>query len=93
MIGVVQFGCGDNGPGIPESEREQLFEPGGTGDRGTGLYLANRVIAQQRGQLRIEDTSPNGTVVTLELPKPTARKHHLNPTNSSPNDVATNSDR
>lgn len=62
----------DNGPGISPDDADQFLNPGETGDRGTGLYLANRVISQQGGQLLIEDNTPRGTVVTVELPKPTA---------------------
>lgn len=65
----------DNGPGISTNDADRCIDPGEAGDRGTGLYLANRVVSQQGGQLLFEDNSPRGTTVTVELPKPTAQSH------------------
>lgn len=41
-----------------------------------GLYLANRVVSQQGGQCLIEENSPHGTVVTVELPKLSAQSQN-----------------
>ncbi|HEY6879153.1 MAG TPA: ATP-binding protein [Polyangiales bacterium] len=61
----------DNGPGIPVSERERVFEPYfTTKQQGTGLGLAivKRIIQEHGGSIRI-DTSPlGGARVTLRLP-------------------------
>lgn len=59
----------DNGPGIPESEKAELLHSGKTGNRGTGLYLINRIISQQDGTLQIRDNEPRGTTVEIELKK------------------------
>jgi signal transduction histidine kinase len=59
----------DDGPGMSPAERTRLLDPGDTGDRGTGLYLANRIVTEQGGRLRIEDNEPRGTIVTIELPR------------------------
>ncbi|MFB6161092.1 MAG: sensor histidine kinase [Haloferacaceae archaeon] len=58
----------DEGPGVPDDEKRRFTAPGETGDRGLGLYLADRVATQHGGQLRIDDNDPRGTVVTIELP-------------------------
>jgi two-component system sensor histidine kinase TctE len=68
----------DNGPGIPEAERELVFQPFyralGTEVDGSGLGLAIvREIAERHGgSVTIEAThprrSPPGTQVTLRLP-------------------------
>ncbi|WP_408959370.1 PAS domain S-box protein [Natrinema sp. 74] len=63
----------DDGPGIPEEERELL-----EGDReitqlrhasGLGLWLVNWVVTQAGGRLSFADNEPRGTVVTLEVPR------------------------
>lgn len=58
----------DNGPSIPEKDREELVSPGQHGDQGLGLYLADTLISQYNGSLLFDDNDPCGTVVTVELP-------------------------
>ena len=64
----------DDGPGIPESERERLLEPFARGRaataEGTGLGLA--IVAQQvglhGGELRLADSELGGLAVEVRLP-------------------------
>ena len=64
----------DDGPGIPEAERERLLEPfargRGTTVSGTGLGLA--IVAQQvglhGGELRLSDSSLGGLAAEVRLP-------------------------
>ena len=64
----------DDGPGIPEAERERLLEPlargRGTTAQGTGLGLA--IVAQQvglhGGELRLSDSSLGGLAAEVRLP-------------------------
>jgi len=64
----------DDGPGIPEAERERLLEPfargRGTTAQGTGLGLA--IVAQQvglhGGELRLADSSLGGLAAEVRLP-------------------------
>ena len=61
----------DNGPGIPESIREQLFEPFfSTKQRGTGLGLAvvDAVIKAHRGKLTYISHEEKGTRFSIQLP-------------------------
>ncbi|WP_231187014.1 PAS domain S-box protein [Haladaptatus sp. DYF46] len=54
----------DDGPGIPESEREEVFESGySTGERGTGLGLTIvRQIAEAHGwQVSLDEAAGGGT--------------------------------
>lgn len=60
----------DNGPGIPEEDRARVDELGERGDRGIGLYLANRLISQLGGELTIDTEDGTGTTVEATLPKP-----------------------
>jgi two-component system nitrogen regulation sensor histidine kinase NtrY len=67
----VYVDISDNGPGIPEEDKEKLFLPyfstrkDGTG---LGLAIASRVVTEHHGYIRIRDNKPTGTVFTIELP-------------------------
>ena len=61
----------DNGVGIPEEAREQLFRPFFTTKaQGTGLGLASsRAVAEShQGSLDVENVPGGGTRFTLRLP-------------------------
>jgi len=63
----------DNGPGIPEDRREEVFGRGEQGlespGSGIGLYLVDTLITLFGGAIEITDNEPAGTVFTLTLPK------------------------
>ncbi|QCC58182.1 PAS domain S-box protein [Natrinema thermotolerans] len=70
---LLTLSIADDGPGIPDEERELL-----EGEReitqlrhgsGLGLWLVNWVVTQTGGQLSFADNDPRGTVVTLEVPR------------------------
>ena len=63
----------DSGPGIPEEDRERVFEPMVRLDKkiaGTGLGLATcyRIVIAHGGRIGIEETPGGGTTVWFELP-------------------------
>ncbi len=65
-MGATIVDIDDDGPGIPESEREHVFQPfvrlqGNSPDRGVGLGLAlvKRILAQHGGSVEAL-TSPLG---------------------------------
>ncbi len=61
----------DDGPGIPEGDRERMFLPYfSTKRRGTGLGLAivNRIIADHHGTVRAEMNEPHGSRIVIDLP-------------------------
>ena len=71
----------DNGPGIPEAIRKQLFEsfvtsgkPGGTG---LGLAIVKKVVDEHHGGLSV-DTGSEGTTfrVTLPVQGPPSKSTH-----------------
>lgn len=70
--GVVVVCVADNGPGIPDEEKDRMLEWNvkGVDSPGTGLGLpiANTVAERYNGTLWIEDNEPEGTVVNVELP-------------------------
>ncbi|HEY1282882.1 MAG TPA: ATP-binding protein [Steroidobacteraceae bacterium] len=61
----------DNGCGVPEDRRDQIFVPFFTtkpGGSGIGLNLARQVALGHGGQLDVRANSPRGSVFTLILP-------------------------
>lgn len=60
----------DNGPGIPDAIRDQIFYPlvsGREGGSGLGLTLAQNFIQQHHGSIEI-DSRPGRTCFTVMLP-------------------------
>ena len=61
----------DNGPGVPDSEKEAVFEKGRKGadspGSGIGLYLVSKLVDQYNGRIWVEDTEPTGAVFVVEL--------------------------
>jgi signal transduction histidine kinase len=75
--GLVTFGVSDEGPGIPEDRREQIFEKfyrsdvqmeGGVGGAGLGLYISRELVRRMGGRLWVESTSGAGSRFSFELP-------------------------
>ena len=67
----------DDGPGIPENEREEVFKPfyrmessrnPGTGGVGLGLSIARDVIRSLGGEILLEQSSLGGLRVRIYLP-------------------------
>ena len=68
---IVRLIVADNGPGIPEGEREKLFLPYySTKRRGSGLGLAivRRIVAEHGGTIEVTSNAPRGTRFTIDLP-------------------------
>jgi signal transduction histidine kinase len=70
--GYVEALVADDGPGVPEHERQRIFErfvrlnPDKPG-HGLGLAIARRIAQQHNGDLTCDPT-PNGGSFTLRLP-------------------------
>lgn len=62
----------DNGPGIPETIRETLFQPfvshGKEKGIGLGLTVVQNIMRQHRGEVSVERTGPDGTEFRLLFP-------------------------
>ncbi|MBI2819653.1 MAG: HAMP domain-containing protein [Acidobacteria bacterium] len=68
---IVEAEISDTGCGVSPEDKEKLFLPYfSTKDRGTGLGLAivNRIVAEHRGTIRVEENDPLGTRFVVELP-------------------------
>lgn len=74
---AIEFRVADTGIGIPESERERVFdafyqvdssstrEQGGTG---LGLSIVKRLVESHDGQVRVEANEPAGAVFVVLIP-------------------------
>ena len=76
----------DSGPGMPEAELGQVFEPGFRGTRSTGcagsgmgLTMSRHVIEQQGGTLTLQSRPGEGTMGTVRLPQPASSQSVQHP--------------
>ena len=70
--GVAEIRVADDGPGIPEREREALRRGGETALehlQGITLWLVSWAVRGVGGEFRVRDREPSGTVVILRLPR------------------------
>ena len=67
----------DNGPGIPESERDRIFErfyrlddsrARDTGGTGLGLAITKEAILMHNGTIEVTNASEVGSIFTIRLP-------------------------
>jgi len=68
----VMISIEDTGPGIPEEEQSKIFQRGFTTKAGRGLglglSLSSSVINSMGGTLKLDKTSPSGSVFLIVLP-------------------------
>lgn len=69
---AVQVSIADNGPGIADKHKEQIFQEGEkgleSGGTGVGLYLVETLVDKYGGDVWVEDNEPTGSVFAVELP-------------------------
>lgn len=74
MMGGVMIEVKDNGPGLPESIKENLFKPFVTtktnGHSGLGLSIVKNTVKELGGTISCKTNSKEGTVFTILLPPP-----------------------
>lgn len=75
--GGIEVEVSDNGPGLPERARENLFQPfkGGArrGGTGLGLAIAAELVRGHGGVLELKRTSAEGTIFRIFLPRQLAQ--------------------
>jgi two-component system sensor histidine kinase PilS (NtrC family) len=67
----VTLRVSDNGPGIPDTVRERLFEPFVTsrpGGTGLGLAIVQRAVVAHRGMVLVDSVAGQGTTFTVFFP-------------------------
>jgi K+-sensing histidine kinase KdpD len=74
--GHILIMISDEGTGIPDSEKEKIFEKfyrmGNEDTRrakgtGLGLYLARKIAAAHHGTIKVKDNSPSGSIFTVQF--------------------------
>jgi signal transduction histidine kinase len=75
----VEISVSDNGGGIPENIRHDIFQPfvtfGKSDGTGLGLAVVQKIVRDHGGEVGVESTGSNGTTFKLTLPvMPAARR-------------------
>ena len=69
---TLEVSIADNGPGIPDERKQDIFEEGKKGldsaGTGLGLYLVQTLLDRYGGSIEVSDNEPEGTVFTVALP-------------------------
>jgi signal transduction histidine kinase len=71
--GTVELSVADDGPGIPEREREMLAAGTETQlehGQGIGLWFVNWAVTQLGGEIQFRENDPEGSLVTVRLYDP-----------------------
>lgn len=73
----AMFSCEDNGPGIPQDLRQDIFKPFFTTKpvgkgTGLGLYICHEIIRRHGGTISLEAAEPRGAVFRVVLPVSTS---------------------
>ncbi|MCL2591287.1 MAG: HAMP domain-containing histidine kinase, partial [Betaproteobacteria bacterium] len=72
--GWVAFIVADNGPGIPEAERQRVLEPfyrsaaAGVDGSGLGLAITHEIALLHNGRITLIDAPGGGLVASVEIP-------------------------
>lgn len=73
----IVIGISDDGPGIPQAQRERVFEPfvrlepsrsRHTGGSGLGLAIARHIVRAHGGDVHLDTSGQGGLTVRLTLP-------------------------
>jgi PAS domain S-box-containing protein len=68
----LRVSIADNGPGIPDEQKEEIFREGESGldnpGTGLGLYLVETLVDRYGGEVHVEDNEPEGAEFVVSLP-------------------------
>lgn len=74
--GFIQLKVSDEGPGIPEEEKEKIFQKfyrsgseftRKTKGTGLGLYLTKKIIEQHNGEIFVMNNTPLGSIFVVQF--------------------------
>jgi len=67
----VEIRIADNGPGIPDEMKEEIFKEGVKGEKtgrtGLGLFIVKMLIEKYGGKIWVEDNEPEGSVFVIRM--------------------------
>ncbi|MGH8794523.1 MAG: sensor histidine kinase, partial [Stackebrandtia sp.] len=75
--GGARLSVGDDGPGIPQAERERVFDrfvrldearSRDAGGAGMGLAIVREVVTAHGGRIRVDTAPAGGTLIVVVLP-------------------------
>jgi len=69
---ILQLRVSDNGPGVPEALRSNLFTPfasGSSDGNGFGLALSRKLVEAHNGEIFYEDAPEKGALFVIEVPQ------------------------
>ena len=75
---ALRLEVADEGPGVPESEQDRIFEKfyrldpdmkGGVRGTGLGLYISRELVERMGGRIGIESQAGGGSTFWFELPR------------------------
>jgi signal transduction histidine kinase len=75
--GYVRFAVSDEGLGIPEEDRDRIFDKfqrldpelaRGIGGTGLGLFICRELVAQMNGSIMVASRDDGGSMFTVDLP-------------------------
>lgn len=69
----VRISVADNGPGVPDDLKDEIFDEGEQGldseGSGLGLYLVRTLVDRYGGDIWVEDNDSGGATFVVELPR------------------------
>ncbi len=68
-VAVVEVS--DDGVGVPDNDKEKIFDPYFTTDKrgmGLGLAIVHSIVLEHHGRIHVEDNNPAGAKFIIELP-------------------------
>jgi PAS domain S-box-containing protein len=72
---AFEFAVSDDGPGVPEEERDDIFEifhrgtSSGADNTGIGLAVAKRIVHRHGGSIWVESGGENGATFRFTIPR------------------------
>lgn len=77
---MVRIAVSDDGPGLPKTVRDRLFEPFNTHGKGEpgcglGLYLSRRLVEALDGDIQLEESGAAGARFAIALPMAAPADH------------------
>ncbi|WP_435178279.1 ATP-binding protein [Halorussus sp. AFM4] len=65
----VRLRVADDGPGVPDSRKADLFAPDPDRSHGGGLHLVRTLVESYGGDVRVEDGDAGGAAFVVDLPR------------------------